>query len=219
VIDCVTGNKWPGTGPACALPPRQLSRHVNAVDLGRAGTIDALGEPARGRARMRPHGCRHSPATPSTPFDLRRCIRIHRTMQPDQQLSLYRRWPSECRIGKCLCGTVRDPSDLEQDRCGRRQTRITGMPARHSIYAFGNPSAAGSPISPLHLHSGRSTSVSAPLPGAGAPNPGPSATTRTKIVRARAGQSVRYPVRGHRGADTRTGRRRQPWRGSMPARR
>jgi hypothetical protein len=46
VIDCVTGNKWPATGPACALPPRQLSRHVNAVDLDRAGTIDTLDEPA-----------------------------------------------------------------------------------------------------------------------------------------------------------------------------
>jgi hypothetical protein len=52
VIDCVTGNERPGTGRACALPPRQLSRHVNAVDLDRTGTIDGLGETGScGRAR------------------------------------------------------------------------------------------------------------------------------------------------------------------------
>jgi len=129
-----------------------------------------------GRARMRPHGCRHSPATPSTAAQLRRCTRRHRTTQPDQQLSLYRRWSHQMpdrQIFNRHPSTGRTSSTMWADAV---RSGPTSLPSCQPIWVFANrpPPPAAQPA--------RYTCLTAPLPRRG-PDPCVGASTM-KIIRA-----------------------------------
>jgi hypothetical protein len=150
---------------------------------------DHMGAATPPRPRPRPPSCGDASAAIA-----RRCRA--------KQLSLYRRCSQRLRDRQMF---KRDRSRAVGPRArtgaGHGQTQTASLPpvTRSARLTTRLPPAAhlAAPptLWPPHLR------VGPPPPGVGAADPGPSATTRTKIVPAGAGQSVRYPVRDHRGED------------------